>query len=399
MKILIHRYNSICEPDYIDAFKSLGLEVVEDCDEIRDKNIPVDKRIEHLGEYILTERPLFVFSINFFPYIALVCEKLKCLYVCVSVDCPVVELFSTAIKSPYNRVFLFDKSQYDEVSAFNPECIFHLPRGVNTGRIDLTIGEPIWNSAGRNIDYKYDVSFIGSLYSEKDAYADIENKLPERVKGFCEGLIESQLLFPGQELLEECVSEEVIDAFKKADKSFYPADLSVMNTDGFVAVNNYLSYHITWIDRILLLNALAEGSQIHLFTRSDTSPLSGVICHGGVSSLKEMPLVFRQSKINLNHTMRAIRTGLPQRIWDVLGCGGFLLTNYQAELPAFLEIGKHVAAYENVQEAKELIAYYLTHDDEREEIAENGYRFAKESNKVTNRATEMIRIVLNTLEK
>ena len=400
MKILIHRYNSICEPDYIEAFKSLRLEVIEDIDEIRDKNISVDTRIEHLGEYILTERPLFVFSINFFPYIALVCEKLKCLYVCVSVDCPVVELFSSAIRSPFNRVFLFDRAQYDEVSAYNPACVFHLPLGVNTDRIDLTIGEPVWNAIfGRNIEYKYDVSFIGSLYSEKDAYADIEKRLPDRVKGYCEGLIESQLLFPGQELLEECVSDEVIQEFKKADNSFYPSDMSVMNTDGFVAVNNYLSYHITWIDRILLLNSLAEDAKVHLFTRSDTTPLRGVICHGGVSSLKEMPLVFRQSKININHTMRAIRSGLPQRIWDILGSGGFLLTNYQSELQEFLEVGKHLAAYETIDEAKELIEYYLSHDDEREQIAENGYMFAKEKNKVTDRVTEMIRVVLGTLEK
>lgn len=399
MKILIHRYNSICEPDYIEAFKSLGLEVVEDLDEMWDKNISVDTRIEHLGKNIFTERPLFVFSINFFPYIAFVCEKLKCLYVCVSVDCPVVELFSTAIKSPFNRVFLFDRAQYNEVSVYNPNCVFHLPLGVNADRIDLTIGEPKWNpEAGRNIEYKYDVSFIGSLYSEKDVYADIEKKLPERVKGFCEGLVESQLLFQGQELLEECLSDEVIQAFKIADTSFYPSDLSVVDTDRFVAVNNYLSYHITWIDRVLLLNSLAEEATVHLFTRSDTSPLTGVICHGGVSSLKEMPLVFRQSKININHTMRAIRSGLPQRIWDVLGSGGFLLTNYQAELPEFLEIGKHVAAYETIAEAKELISYYLTHNDEREQIAKNGYRFAKEKNKVTDRVTEMIRIILGTLE-
>ncbi len=399
MKILIHRYNSICEPDYIEAFKTLGLEVIEDNDEMFDKDISGDKRIERLGEYILTERPLFVFSINFFPYIALVCEKLKCLYVCVSVDCPVVELFSTAIKSIYNRVFLFDKKQYEEVSALNPDCVFHLPLGVNTSRIDTTIGYPAWEGKERNIDYKYDVSFIGSLYSEKDAYADMEKNLPERIKGFCDGLIESQLLFPGQELLEECVTGEVIDAFKKADKTFYPNDLCAIDTDRFVAVNNYLSYHITWIDRVILLNSLAESCDIHFFTRSDTSPLQGVTCHGGVSSLKEMPLVFRQSKININHTMRAIRTGLPQRIWDVLGSGGFLLTNYQAELPEFLEIGKHVAAYESIEEAKELIAYYLSHDEEREEVAARGYEFAKEKNKVTDRVTEMIRIVLGTLEK
>jgi spore maturation protein CgeB len=399
MKIIIHRYNSICEPDYINAFKQLGIEVIEDKLEITDKSIPLDKRVEYLGEKILTEEPVFVFSINYFPFIALICEKLKCLYVCVSVDCPVVELFSNTIKSPYNRVFLFDREQYNDIYAANPDCIFYLPLGVNSDRINQEIGTPIWKGVSKNIDYKYDVSFIGSLYSEKDAYADIEHKLSDRERGYVDGLISAQSLFPGQSLLEECITEETIAALKAADKNFYPSDVNVMNTDRFVAVNNYLSYHLTFLDRVRFLNMIGGMSDLHFFTRSDTKLLKNVNCHGGVSSLKEMPMVFRQSKININTTMRAIRTGMPQRIWDVLGSGGFLLSNYQADMDGELIPGKHLAAYENEAEACELISYFLSHEDEREEIAETGYRYVLERAQVVNRVTEMIRIVLATLEK
>ena len=395
MKIIIHRYNSICEPDYIAAFKSLGIEVIEDNIEISDKRITLEKKVERLGETILTEQPLFVFSINYFPYIALVCEKLKCLYVCVSVDCPVAELFSTTIKSTYNRVFLFDRNQYNEIKDINPDCVFHLPLGVNVTRIDETIGYPEWDK----IDYKYDVSFVGSLYNEKNPYLELSPNLPDKIRGYCNGLIEAQRLFSGQELLEECTTQEVIDALKAADTSFYPSDMSVCDIDKFVAVNNYLSYHITFIDRVIFLNKLAKRGPIDFFTRSDTSFLSGVQVHGGVSSLKEMPEVFRKSKININHTMRAIKSGLPQRIWDVLGSGGFLMTNYQAEIHDNFEIGKHIAAYETEEEAIELIDYYLSHEDERMDITKAGYMLAKEKNQVIDRVKEMIRLVLSTLEK
>lgn len=394
MRVLVYRYNSICEPDYIEAFQNVGLEVSKIEVEMTDKSAPLDKRVELLGEKILTEQPLFVFSINFFPFIAMVCEKLKCLYVCVSVDCPVVELFSTTIKSPYNRVFLFDMSQYEAVRKYNPDCIFHMPLGVNVDRIDKTIGEPEFNEN----KYKYDVSFVGSLYNEKDAYLDVKNRLPERTKGYCDGLIEAQLLFSGQELLEECITQNIADELKKADNKFYPSDMNVFDTDKFVAVNNYLSYHITFIDRVLFLNELARNFDVHFFTRSDTSLLEGVKVHGGVSSLKEMPEVFRNSKININHTMRAIKTGLPQRVWDVLGSGGFLLTSFQSEIPEYLEVGKHLEAYENTAEAVELIKYYLKHEDERLSIAKEGYTFAREKNQVTDRVGEMIRIILGTLE-
>ena len=391
MNIVIHRYNSICEPDFIDAFKALGINVIEDKAEMTRKDISLDERVRVLGEMILKEQPLFVFSINYFPYIAMICEKLKCLYVCVSVDCPVVELFSETIKSSFNRVFLFDRAQFDEISRYNPECVFHMPLGVNVERINNTLGEPKWN------DYKYEVSFVGSLYNEKDPLAQIMQSLPVKEMGYCHGLLAAQSLFPGQELIEECISEDLITALKNADKGFYPSDLNITNTDKFVAVNNYLSYHLTAQDRLIALNQMAQIARVDLFTRSNTEKLKNVNCHGGVSSLVEMPQVFRQSKINLNMTMRAIKAGLPQRIWDVLGSGGFLLTNFQSELPEQLEIGKHLAAYETIDEACELIQYFLTHEDERLEIAHNGYEFVRNNHTVLNRVAEMIKFITGTL--
>ena len=45
-----------------------------------------------------------------------------------------------------------------------------------------------------------------------------------------------------------------------------------------------------------------------------------------------MPLIFRESKINLNITLRSITSGMPLRALDIMGAGGFLLSNYQQEL-------------------------------------------------------------------
>ena len=77
MEILFHRYGSICEPDIIEAFKSLGIAVDEENSEITEKNISGDVRIKLLAERILTKKPAFVFSINYFPYISEVCQRLK----------------------------------------------------------------------------------------------------------------------------------------------------------------------------------------------------------------------------------------------------------------------------------------------------------------------------------
>ena len=90
MKIIIHRYGSICEPDIIEAFQACNITVIEDSAEIRQKSISSETRISVLGKLVLTHRPVFVFSINFFPYISEICERLGVLYVSLSVDCPVL---------------------------------------------------------------------------------------------------------------------------------------------------------------------------------------------------------------------------------------------------------------------------------------------------------------------
>ena len=396
MNIIFHRYNSICEPDYIRAFQSLGITVVEDKEEMANKAIPLNRRTETLGRLVLENKPLFVFTINFFPCISMICERLGVLYVAVSVDCPVVEIFSNQIYNSCNRLFLFDYQQYSSIVDAKPGHIFHLPLGADADRITRTLAEelgPNWDSKPSEEKYKYDISFVGSLYKEKDPYRDICAKLSDTDRGFFDGMMSAQRCLTGLGLVEEMMTPELADKLKAADPAFYPSDLSIGDISGFVAVNHYLGPHMTYLDRVEILNLLASHFDTHLFTRSDTSDLKRVHTHGGVSSLVEMPKVFRQSKINLNPTMRSIQTGLPQRIWDVLAAGGFLLTNYQAEIPEFLEIGKHLEAYETKQELLEKVAYYLEHEEEREAIAQAGHEFVKEQAGVVNRVTEMIRII------
>ena len=433
MNIIIHRYNSICEPDYIRAFKTIGLDVIEDTEEMVNKSISAQRRVDTMAELILTHRPLFVFSINYFPYISMVCEKLHVTYVAVSVDCPVDEIYDISIRNSCNRIFLFDRAQYLSVKDENPTGIFHLPLGVDAGRIDgeigeLRYGEPVQAAATKvastgtastddhnpeqhlkdipdqtilpvaqnDNDYDYDISFIGSLYNEKDHYANLN--LPVSERAHFDTLVDEQFPIPGLSLMEEKLTAKDADIFKKLDPEFPDSKYCIRNMDITHITDHYLSYHLTHMDRVSLLNHLAAELpeyKVNLFTRSKTDDLKNVICHDGVSSHVEMPCILRRSRINLNTTMRAIRTGLPQRIWDVLGSGGFLLTNAQSELPEFLQIGIHLDVYETKEELTEKCRYYLTHEDERREIAMNSYLAVKKDHTVLNRVISMISIINN----
>lgn len=388
MTILFYRYGSICEPDLINVFHSLGITVEEESSEITDKNISPAKCVELISRRIETARPVFVFSINFFPAIAEVCHLYQILYLCWTVDCPVLELFSASLCHNTNRIFMFDRAQYEYFRRFNPECCFHLPLASCTERFDKVTSAI---TSADKAQYSSDISFVGSLYTEKNPLRCLP-PLPDYVAGYINGIVDASLKVSGYNFMEDVLTEQVINSIHEADPSFFSLSDTVTKPEAYVASHNYIGMQAAETERIRTLNALAEYFSVDLYTRSDTSSLQGVHVHGGIQTLTEMPKVFSLSKINLNMTIPPIQTGLPLRIFDILGCGGFLMTNYQSELTDLFEIGEDLEAYSSIPELIDKCSYYLSHEDKRLQIAEKGYRKVKENHTCKARLVEMIRL-------
>lgn len=388
MEILFYRYNSICEPAVINAFRSFGITVHTEEREMHDKQTTPGECVEAVSGWILKKPLAFVFSINFFPAISYTCERLKVPYVCWTVDSPVPELFSNALKNTYNRIFLFDRAQYDFFSPVNPSCIHYLPLATDVKSFeDVVLSMTDEDYAA----YGAEVSFVGSLYTEKSRYDSLT--LSDRTRGFVDGLMEAQLRVFGCNFIPEVLTESVIREIADADPDFYRSEDLRDGAARYLTAHQYVGMKLTALERERILKRLSERFPVALYTRSDASALPRVDCRGGVSTLTEMPKVFQASRINLNMTMRPIETGLSQRIWDVLACGGFLLTNYQTEIPDYFEIGKDLETYESIEELEEKVQYYLTHEEERMTIAISGYEKTAASHTYEMRLAQMIKIL------
>ena len=74
MKVLIYRYGSICEPDIISGFETLGFTVSQINAEITNKSLSMNDSIKLVSEFLLDNPQDFIFSINFFPQISEVCN-------------------------------------------------------------------------------------------------------------------------------------------------------------------------------------------------------------------------------------------------------------------------------------------------------------------------------------
>lgn len=387
MNILFYRYGSICEPDIIASFKHLGFNITEDTREVYNKQLLPSDCIKGLNELLKQNTYSFIFSINFFPSVSDVCNIWGIPYLCLIVDSPVLELFSTSLANPCNKVFLFDRQLYNDFHHINPDGIFHIPLATNVR--DNYATAAMASSADR-ARFSSDISFIGSLYSEKCLYNQIT--LPEKMRGYVDGLIEAQLLVYGYNFIEECVTPELIEAFCKVRPELinFPDSMKV-DTKAVIA-QHIISVKVAEQERLRYLKALSEHFNVDLYTGSDTYSMPLIHNRGFAKTNTEMPIIFHQSKINLNLTAKSIRSGLSLRIFDVLGCEGFLITNYQAELPEHFNIGEDLEAYTSLDDLMGKCEYYLSHDKDRQEIAHNGFEKVKKYHTYDIRLTQMLEI-------
>lgn len=387
MNILFYRYGSICEPDIIASFKHLGFNITEDTREVYNKQLLPSDCIKGLNELLKQNTYSFIFSINFFPSVSDVCNIWGIPYLCLIVDSPVLELFSTSLANPCNKVFLFDRQLYNDFHHINPDGIFHIPLATN---VRDNYATATMASAADRARFSSDISFIGSLYSEKCLYNQIT--LPEKMRGYVDGLIEAQLLVYGYNFIEECVTPELIEAFCKVRPKLinFPDSMKV-NTKAVIA-QHIISVKVAEQERLRYLKALSEHFNVDLYTGSDTYSMPLIHNRGFAKTNTEMPIIFHQSKINLNLTAKSIRSGLSLRIFDVLGCEGFLITNYQAELPEHFNIGEDLEAYTSLDDLMGKCEYYLSHDKERREIAHNGFEKVKKYHTYDIRLTQMLEI-------
>lgn len=79
------------------------------------------------------------------------------------------------------------------------------------------------------------------------------------------------------------------------------------------------------------------------------------------------------------------------RFFEVIGTGSFLLSYSVDHLDAYLKDGYDYISYSSLNSLKEKIQYYLTHAQERERIARQGYQTAQKKHRYSHRFSEVFK--------
>lgn len=330
-----------------------------------------------------------VFSFDYKPGTAEVCHNLNIKYICWVWDCPHIHLWHKTARYETTYIFAFDYVQFEMQLNRGLPNVFYLPLSPD---ID-TFKQVIENDGKRSYEkYRCDVTFLGNIYNDdKHSLFDSIEHLPAYTEGYLDALIQAQRNIWGYSLFENGIDDFVWSELKQ----YLKLDIGDQYDDGIFKVwlIDIINKKVAQNDRKEMCSYLARNYNFNLFSGADTSFDPAINNKGYAIYDTQMPLIFNYSKINIHITVRSITSGIPLRVVDVLACGGFLLTNYQNEILEYFEDGVDLVVYQDFNDLYDKIDYYLAHEEERQQIAQNGQKKVETLFHYRNQVGQIISVV------
>lgn len=378
MKILFFQWHSFMNKGMERALTELGIDYTTFFYQFEDWEKD-DTFLEKFRKE-LSQKPYdCVLSVNFAPLIAQVCEEIGLRYVSWVYDSPLHIRNLETLKISCNEIYFFDYGQAEEYRKIGVDARY-MPLAVDTNIFADAITEKSIK------EYGTEVSLIGQLYQTDYQY--FISPLSQYLKGYLDAIINSQMKIYGGYLIPELVTDDLL---RKMNLEY-----AKVTNDGFQMGKRELEFmlacEVTGRERYLALALLSKHFQVDLYSDKRDDRLININYKSYADYYTQMPQIFSASKINLNISLKTIRTGIPLRVTDVMGCGGFVLTNYQPELAEYFSIGEECVVYENIEDLYAKVAYYLAHEEERKAIAEAGFKRVKRDFTFKERLEKMLNI-------
>ncbi len=341
-----------------------------------------NEEFESLFRKELENRYDCVFTTNFYPIIARICHEKGIKYLAWSYDSPMNLPGCEEMEHDTNYVFLFDRAEAVKYQKMGYGHFYHLPLAVNCDRLDLIKSEEL---------YKTDVSMLGQLY--ESTLPALKSIMTPLHREFVDKLVQTQLKVYGNWFVDDMLTDSIINDMNAHFRSLSSDAIQIEKAQ----LSFSIAQQITYFERVSLLLLLRKmGYKVDLYTKelndSEKELLGDIRVHPPIAYIQEMPKLFKSSKINLNATLKNITSGISLRVLDIMGCCGFVLTNYQPEIEEYFDDGVNVVMYNSLEEAADKAKYFLSHDTERERIAFHGYEKVRNGFSYEKRISEMFEI-------
>lgn len=260
--------------------------------------------------------------------------------------------------------FVFDTEYIDMLQEF----------GVKAHHLMLALDEDVFSEDKQfstHPQYEYDVSFVGEL-AEIPSYENQQNEETREV----------------MKLMYKYRKESTSASLRNILSQHYPT-VPIEFSD-YVALSSLLhqeSAHFRW----WMLSEL-KNIDIHVF--GGDSSLSNILSHGRVDYLKELPEVYRKTKVNLNINSLQLENSINNRIFDVAGVGGFVLSDDKEDLYRIDSAVAKEIAYSSPAELRKKIDFFLNDENSRLAIAKTLHEKVLENHTYTHRAQKVLETVM-----
>ncbi|UBF26255.1 methyltransferase domain-containing protein [Kovacikia minuta CCNUW1] len=214
--------------------------------------------------------------------------------------------------------------------------------------------------------YTFDLSFVGHVLPGIDAVANSYSHLPffHRIAAD----YWSRLVSLDREI------EPSATAYAQSQPETDTNLQSIRKRSNYQFIASRLSLGfrgdlIKRIDPIFSVNVIGgDPSYLEGLLPRQIIDQKNIIYHPPTSNYAATCNLYASSKINLNITGIQFDHAVVNRVVDTGAVGGFILTDWKADLKKITSVDQEIS-YRSIEELNEKIAYYLTYENERLEVA------------------------------
>lgn len=370
MKIL-YVYGLSTEKNIVQTLRKLQCDVME-YPEVQDTSNMDEEKINALVAYVKEHGITHLMSIHLIYNVAVAAYWAGIKYISVIWDAPYLKAYTVMGTLDNIWYSAFDKLDAERMRQGGCPHVMYQPLSVN--RENILEWKKRFLAKRR---YIHDISLIANLY-EDNAYDRCLDLLPENMQAYFRSIFEEAAFkWDGVNRVYGKTGQEILEYMKLVSPTLKINNpYNVEDVRYFEAM--YLIRKLANIERVCVLNLLAEDHDVYLYTYSevDETLMPKVHRRPPVQVGEATSFIYAGTKINLNIALKGIEGGTTQRIMDIMGAGGFVLTNYCEETAELFEEGKEIVMFRTPEELIQKVDYYLEHEEEREQIARAGHEKA-----------------------
>jgi spore maturation protein CgeB len=344
--------------------------------------------VEELRHATRTARPALVAAINYTNGLAEFCDAESVPLLCWEIDPSLDELKPLAKPAPRAHIYTYRQAHVDAFRRAGFTQVAYLPLAADTyARGPTKVIGP------EALKYRSPVAFVGasmtgSARAQKKAFldfvAEVRRAPREQGAGQLEHLLAQQREEPRRYRLGQDLEQHFPDVLA-ALKQRRPG----------ISAHNLLCELAACEKRILFVSACADfGMDVWGDEGWQVTAEFGVRYKGGAGHKFELNKVYSNAAINLDVGRIYQQDIVTMRVFDVLACQGFCLTEDSDELRRLFQAGHELDTYASLEELRDKINFYLARPELCRQIAERGYRAVRERHTIELRLDSMLRRLL-----